>query len=248
MLTLLSILLLGFFLGMRHATDVDHVLAVTTIVSRERSVQSAAVIGALWGIGHSLTLLLVGGAIVLFGIVIPPRLGLSLEFVVGVMLVVLGILNFRSFVQWVSSNSNHDDEAAAELSSCRRKHGHLAEEKSTAWLDGTFGCLSVYQAVRPLLVGVVHGLAGSAAVALLVLPIIQNAGWAVAYLSLFGVGTIAGMMLMTAAVALPFVYSVSRSATFNRRLGGACCLLSVGFGLFLMYQIGIEQGLFAFAP
>lgn len=247
MMTLLSILLLGFFLGMRHATDVDHVLAVTIIVSREKSVHNAAIIGALWGVGHSLTLLLVGGAIIFFGLVIPPRLGLSLEFAVGVMLVLLGLANFRSFVRWVRGHAVQPG-GTAQPPRPGRSHGHPAEEKSAAWLERKLGPLGACHAIRPLLVGVVHGLAGSAAVALLVLPIIQHAGWAVAYLSIFGVGTIAGMMLMTAAVALPFVYSVSRSAAFNRRLGGACCLLSVAFGVFLMYQIGVEQGLFSFSP
>src|SRR5260370_23036136 len=95
MMTLFSFLLLGFFLGMRHAKDADHVVAVTTIVSRERTVSGAGLIGMVWGIGHALTLLLVGGAIVLFGLVIPPRLGMSLEFSVALMLIILGVLNFR---------------------------------------------------------------------------------------------------------------------------------------------------------
>ena len=89
-MSLLAILALGFFLGMRHATDADHVVAVTTIVSRERSPRSAIGIGALWGLGHTATILLVGGAIVVFGLVIPPRLGLSMELSVACMLIVLG--------------------------------------------------------------------------------------------------------------------------------------------------------------
>jgi ABC-type nickel/cobalt efflux system permease component RcnA len=261
MLTLFSILLLGFFLGMRHATDVDHVIAVTTIVSRERTIRNAAMLGAIWGIGHSLTLLLVGGAIILFGIVIPPRLGLSLEFTVAVMLVLLGLMNIRSFAGWLrrwgrASEGEkaerchdhahaHGDYVHAHLHGHQSEsHGHRVEETPTAWLDIRFGGLNVYQSVRPLLVGVVHGLAGSAAVALLVLPILQNAGWAVAYLLLFGCGTIAGMMLITAAVAFPFACTAARSSAFNRRLAFASCLLSIGFGLFLMYQIGFVQGLF----
>ena len=97
MLTLLSIVVLGFFLGMRHATDADHVVAVTTIVSRERSVGAAALIGVLWGVGHTLTILLVGGAIILFGIVIPPRMGLTMELSVALMLILLGVLNLTGF-------------------------------------------------------------------------------------------------------------------------------------------------------
>src|SRR6185437_9644483 len=101
MMTLLSVLLLGFFLGMRHATDADHVIAVTTIVSRERTIRNAALIGVVWGIGHSLTLLLVGGTIVFFGLVVPPRLGLSLEFSVALMLILLGLVNFGSFARYL---------------------------------------------------------------------------------------------------------------------------------------------------
>ena len=96
MTALLSILALGFFLGMRHATDSDHVIAVSTIVSRERDVRHAAIIGMFWGVGHSITLLVVGGAIVVFGLVIPQRLGLSLEFCVALMLIILGAFNLRS--------------------------------------------------------------------------------------------------------------------------------------------------------
>src|SRR5258708_30082260 len=114
MMTLLSFLLLGFFLGMRHATDADHVVAVTTIVSRERTVRSAGLIGIVWGIGHTLTLFLVGGALVVFGLVIPPRLGLSLEFSVALMLIFLGVLNFRSFTralkQTVHATGDHKSE------------------------------------------------------------------------------------------------------------------------------------------
>jgi high-affinity nickel-transport protein len=98
-LPLLSILLLGFFLGMRHATDADHVVAVATIVSRERTLRAAAPIGVLWGLGHTLTILLVGGTIILFGIVIPPRVGLTMEFSVAVMLILLGALNLFTFVR-----------------------------------------------------------------------------------------------------------------------------------------------------
>src|SRR6516162_2733344 len=90
--SIVSFLFLGFFLGMRHATDADHVVAIATIVSRERSVAGSALIGAAWGVGHTITVMGVGAAIILFGAVIPPRLGLSMEFAVGIMLILLGIL------------------------------------------------------------------------------------------------------------------------------------------------------------
>src|SRR5919206_3544383 len=96
MLSSFSVLALGFILGMRHATDADHVVAVTTIVSQQRSVARAAGLGALWGVGHTATILLVGGAIILFRVIIPPRLGLAMEFAVAVMLVLLGVRSLRA--------------------------------------------------------------------------------------------------------------------------------------------------------
>src|SRR3979490_19988 len=102
MITLLSIMTLGFFLGMRHATDPDHVIAVTTIVSRQRSIRQAALIGILWGLGHTITILVVGSAIILFGLVIPPRVGLTMEFSVGLMLILLGILNLSGAMHWLT--------------------------------------------------------------------------------------------------------------------------------------------------
>jgi high-affinity nickel-transport protein len=252
MVTLLAIICLGFFLGMRHATDADHVIAVTTIVSRERSIRAAAWIGVVWGLGHTLTVVAVGGAIVLFGLVIPPRLGMSLEFSVALMLIGLGVWNLKGLSRSIGLATHehvhphqHGDYVHAHRHSHHPEH-HTHTEQATpqGWLDRRFGKWRLYPTVRPLIVGVVHGLAGSAAVALLVLPIIQNPLWAVAYLLVFGVGTIAGMMLITATIALPITYTVSRSATFHRRFGLVSGLVSIGFGLFMIYEIGFVQGLF----
>ncbi len=118
-----------------------------------------------------------------------------------------------------------------------------AETVPPARLDRIFGGVKGYRAVRPIVIGIVHGLAGSAAVALLVLPIIQRPLWAIAYLFVFGLGTIAGMMLMTATIAVPITYS-TRFNFFHRHFGTAAGALSVCFGLFLCYQIGFVQGLF----
>ncbi len=257
MTTLISILLFGFFLGMRHATDSDHVVAVTTIVSRQRSIGGAAWTGIFWGIGHSLTLLVIGGAIILFGIVVPTRLGLSLEFCVALMLILLGILNlnatFRA-VDKVTAGKQHDGaHQHAHLHGDyvhthhhghdRASHGHAEDVVPPAKLDRWFGSSRFYHALRPLVIGTVHGLAGSAAVALLVLPIIHDPIWAMGYLVLFGLGTIAGMMLMTAAIAVPVSYS-TRFQFLHRHLATAAGVVSVGFGLFLAYQIGFVDGLF----
>ncbi len=255
--TILPILLFGFFLGMRHATDSDHVVAVTTIVSRQRSIWSAAWTGVFWGIGHSLTLLVIGGAIILFGIVVPERLGLSLEFCVALMLILLGALNLKATfraVENVAAESEgetihrhthrHGDYSHSHSHGHERaSHGHEEEAVPPAKLDRWFGRSRFYLALRPFLIGTVHGLAGSAAVALLVLPIIHQPAWAMAYLLIFGLGVIAGMMLITAAIAVPVSYS-TRFHFLHRHLGTAAGVLSLGFGLFLVYQIGYVDGLF----
>ena len=250
--TFASILLLGFFLGMRHATDSDHVVAVTTIVSRQRSIAGAAFTGIFWGIGHSLTLLIIGGAIIVFGLVIPERLGMSLEFCVALMLILLGTLNLRATLRAVrvASGDHHEHPHrhgdyihTHEHGHAPDTHGHAESDVPSAKLDRRFGRLKFYQTLRPVVIGIVHGLAGSAAVALLVLPIIRDPIWAMAYLLVFGVGTIAGMMLITAAIAVPVTYS-TRFQLLHRHLGTAAGLISLAFGLFLVYQIGFVDGLF----
>jgi high-affinity nickel-transport protein len=208
---LLTVLLLGFLLGMRHATDPDHVVAVTTIISQQRSLARAARTGVLWGIGHTATILLVGGAIIVLKVQlagIPPRLGLALEFVVAVMLVVLGLLTLAGSERQV--------------------------------VDST---------ARPITVGFVHGLAGSAAVATLPqVALIPDPLWAVGYLAVFGIGTIVGMLLVTASIAAPSLLAARRCAGMNRTLRIASGVASVGFGLFLAHRIGFVDGLFTASP
>ncbi len=260
MIGFLSILAVGFFLGMRHATDPDHVIAVTTIVSNQRNSMRAALIGAFWGVGHTLTIFVVGAGIILFNLVIPVRLGLSMELSVAVMLIILGLWNVAGFPRSVPEGSiqNHAEEAV--IHSHVHSHGaithnhphvhqpeghaHSSEDIPLDWMDRVFGKVSLYQYIRPLVVGIVHGLAGSAAVALLVLTTIRNVHWAIAYLLIFGVGTIAGMMLITMSIASAFTMMGRGRQKFSRRLALASGLLSLGFGLFVAYQICFVNGLF----
>ncbi len=243
-LSLLAILSLGFFLGMRHATDADHVVAISTIVTRERRLSSAALIGALWGAGHTVTILAVGAGIILFTLVIPPRLGLTMEFSVGLMLILLGAFNLRGFGRQISGLGRSEDHTVDVPSKTSTAHTHT----SLSYMDRSWGQWSLYQWCRPLIVGLVHGLAGSAAVALLVLTTLHNTHWAVAYLLVFGIGTIAGMMVITVALASALRYSSAKSAWLNRYLGTVAGFLSLAFGLFIVYQMGFVHGLFTHHP
>ncbi len=260
MIGLLSILAVGFFLGMRHATDPDHVIAVTTIVSNQRNSMRAAMIGAFWGFGHTLTIFVVGAGIILFNLVIPVRVGLSMELSVAVMLIILGLWNVAGFLRSAPAASVPDPVAEKAIHSHPHSHGafvhnhphtHQHESNSDSrdhapldWMDRVFGGVSAYQYLRPLVVGIVHGLAGSAAVALLVLTTIRNVHWAVAYLLIFGVGTIAGMMLITMSIASAFTMMGRGRQKFSRRLALASGVLSLGFGIFVAYQICFVNGLF----
>lgn len=264
MTSLLAIVLLGFFLGMRHATDPDHVIAVTTIVARHRKTGGAAMIGALWGLGHTLTILVVGAGIILLGWVIPPRLGLSLELAVGGMLIVLGILNLSGVLEGVTQSptpGGHDHSATHVHPHAHgdyvhthvhshdpESHPHSPEQTPLARLDRRLGSLGGYQLVRPLVVGIVHGLAGSAAVALLVLTTIRDPGWSILYLVVFGLGTVAGMMLITAVIAWPLARGSARFAGLQRGLRLASGLVSLVFGVVLAYKIGVVDGLFGASP
>jgi ABC-type nickel/cobalt efflux system permease component RcnA len=227
---------LGLLLGMRHSTDADHVVAVSTIVSKQRSIRQAGLIGTIWGLGHTLTIFAVGSLIILFGVVIPPRLGLSMEFSVALMLILLGVLNLTGVMQRVT------------LYLTRNRKPVPSMEKAETLLDRTVGRFGLYQCVRPLVIGIVHGLAGSAAVALLVLSTIHSPVWATVYLLIFGAGTMVGMMCMTAVMAVPLAFAGNRFSSVSRVFSLASGVVSVCFGFFLVYQLGFLGGLFTSHP
>lgn len=264
MTSLWAIAALGFFLGMRHATDPDHVVAVTTIVARQRSVRSSAVIGGVWGVGHTLTILLVGGGIILFDWVVTPRAGLAMELAVGVMLVVLGLRNLTGTTHrlqdiltvraadgghvHIHAHAHGDYVHTHAHAHDPDLHSHAPDHTPLAALDRRLGAFGLYHVVRPLVVGIVHGLAGSAAVALLVLTTIRSPRWALLYLLDFGVGTIAGMMLITALIGLPFALPGQRPVRLMRGLRVGSGVISLAFGLFVAWQIVFVNGLFTGHP
>jgi high-affinity nickel-transport protein len=265
----LAIAFLGLVLGMRHATDPDHVIAVTTILSRERRLAVATRIGIVWGLGHTLTVLLVGAAIIVFKVAIPAGLGLAMEFAVAIVLILLGLGStmtlIRNAFDTVRGSSSHNHEGLI-VHAHPHAHGDAIHSHSHVHLDvhehaddvshqnhriaaDAFPTRSSRrQLLRSFGVGLVHGLAGSAAIALLVLSAIPEPLWATLYLAIFCLGTVVGMAAITTAIATPFVVASRRATWIHQGLVTGSGLLSFGFGLFLAYQIGIVDHLFSAAP
>lgn len=256
---------LGFALGMRHATDPDHVIAVTAILTRERRVVAATRTGLLWGLGHSLTVLLVGCAIILLKIQIPVRLGLTMEFGVAVALILLGLPAVAAVLTGAGGQPGWAANASAEPAPVRvhshvhshggatHRHVHVHDDHAAAHQSHLFDPGSAYRpaprsALKSFAIGLVHGLAGSAAIALMVLGAIADPLWGVIYLLVFCMGTVAGMVLITTAIGTPMVLAAGRVGRLHRGLVVGSGLLSLCFGLFIAYQVGVVQGLFSAAP
>jgi high-affinity nickel-transport protein len=236
-MTLASVLALGFLLGMRHATDADHVVAVSTIVARTRRFGAAWLLGAFWGAGHSLTIMLVGAAILLFKVTIPPRLGLSLEFFVGLVLVALGAANIAGARLWRGHRHAHGHDHG------EHRHYHIHWLRPSGWRR-TMRAAGRGRLLRSAAVGLAHGLAGSAAVALLALAAIPDARLGMIYLAVFGIGTLAGMLLLSAALELPMVFAARRFTAGGPWLALASGTLSLAFGLWVVYHTALVDGLF----
>ena len=194
----------GLTLGLRHATDADHVVALATLLRRQSGLRGALAIGGVWGIGHTLVLLAAGIAVVLLGIEVPPAFDRAAEIAVALMLVALGL--------------RHLTRRRGEKASAPR--GPIA--------------------LRPLLIGMVHGLAGSAGVALLALTTIRERGTAMLYLSLFGLGTVVGMMALTGLLAVPLLYA-GRSPRLEVWIVRTASAASVGLGLLLAVRCSLSS-------
>jgi high-affinity nickel-transport protein len=243
----LSAIVLGFLLGLQHATDPDHLVAVATILTRERRFADGAMIGVLWGAGHMTTLTIVGTIIIGLKLTITPAVGGGLELVVAAMLILLGVLRLRDAARGLETVptghlvADHDHGARAGVV---HSHPHVHDAEHThehphvhpsRWL-AALGWSSGWPAGRALLVGAIHGLAGSAAVSLLVLATLRSTASAVMYLLIFGIGTIIGMTLLTAVMAYP----VSLALRYRRaRQALAVCagVGSIAFGLVYGYGL-----------
>ena len=239
-LGLMAALVLGIALGFRHALDPDHVVAVSTIVSKYRNPMRSFWVGISWGLGHTTTLLLIGIVIIALRLTIPDRLALFLEFSVGIMLVGLGlqvIYNFRK--KGVHQHLHNHEEAAHH-----HFHSHVQDLGHAPKHHRVLGVGKPFLRKKSYLVGAVHGVAGSAALTLLVLTSIESALTGMVYILLFGLGSVLSMGVMTIFISFPFVFSANRLPSLNKSIQLGVGMLSVLFGGFLMYEIGFVDGLF----
>lgn len=226
-------LILGLLLGLKHAFDSDHLIAVSTVVARERSPWRSLWIGLFWGIGHTTTLLAVGVCVIGLKAQIPPPLGLSLECFVGVVLVGLGLTTLRDY--WKKRLHAHVHAHEGSVHS----HFHMHADSIAHQHHHP-----VRLGLKPLLVGMAHGLAGSAALMLLVLTTIPSPALGLLYIGIFGVGSVAGMGLVSLVMGMFFALAAERLQAFDQGLRFAVGALSTGFGAWMIVEIGFIQGLF----
>lgn len=232
-----AILLLGLLLGMRHALDADHLAAVATLVTRSRSVGHTLLQGMAWGAGHTLTLLLFGGAVLVLGLVLPERAAAALELAVGVMLVALGAeVLYRLWRKRVHFHAHRHADGAAHF------HAHAHEGESQHDPDRHEHGHGF--PLRALLVGMVHGMAGSAALILLSLEALRTPAWGLVYIAVFGIGSIVGMAALSVVIAIPMRLTSRRlnSRRLDRAHGGLSALVGLGTVLLGCYVVFRSAG------
>ncbi len=232
-----AVLGFGFLLGLKHATEADHLAAVSTIVTERRSLFSSAIVGGLWGLGHTISLFVAGIFVLLLNFEISEQTERMLEFGVGVMLVLLGLNVLRKIIQGGTLHFHAHEHGDRE-----HIHPHLHEHGKA---DNPNSHHGFSFSPRAVVIGMIHGLAGSAALMLLVIPTIDSPALGLLYIVIFGIGSIGGMMLMSFLVGLPFQITALRFNRFNLLLQCVAGLISVGLGLYIIYEKGFTENLFA---
>ncbi len=225
----------GLIFGLKHALDADHLAAISTIVSDRRSILHSSGIGILWGVGHTASLLVVGVGVIAFHVDIGARLALMLEFAVALMLIGLGVNALRTLLRGGTVHVH-----AHEHSGRVHVHPHVHDSVPEPLAHTHHG---FKPDLRPVVIGMLHGLAGSAALMLLVLSTIPSPLLGVTYIAAFGVGSIGGMLFMSTLLALPARLTAQRFSRANYVVRTAAGLFSVGLGLFMAYEIGVVGGL-----
>ena len=231
--SLFSLLTLGLLFGLKHALEADHVAAVAAIASERRSLLSSTLVGAWWGLGHTVSLLVIGAAVIVFRLQISDRVASGLELLVAATLVTVG-----GSTLWTLFRSHQVHAHVHRHGGRVHVHPHAHSQphnREAAPVEATHH--GVPGQARPFVVGMVHGLAGSAALMLLVASTIPSPFLGLAYVAAFGVGSIGGMVAMSALVGLPAMLTAQRYSRANVALRTAAGAFSVCFGLVLAYQI-----------
>ncbi|MCM3727430.1 sulfite exporter TauE/SafE family protein [Neobacillus cucumis] len=228
----LSVLALGFVLGIKHAIEPDHVIAVSTIASQSKKLFKSTLAGVFWGIGHTATLFIIGIILILMKGEIPEKWAMSLEFLVGIMLVYLGLTTVLSFRNIHIHQHEHDGDEHKHLHSHSHngQHQHNHQHQNVSYLKSLF-------------IGLVHGLAGSGAMVLLTMSTVKSVWEAAVYILIFGVGTILGMLFFTTIIGIPFVFS-AKKRVLNQTLTRLTGVISIAFGMYYMYNLAITEGLY----
>ena len=231
----LSVLGFGFVLGLKHALDPDHLVAVSAIVSESKSVKKSSLVGTFWGLGHTLSLLSAGIVVIVLKVQISDRVALWMEFAVALMLILLGLKSMIKHLRgWNLHRHRHTHNGSTHTHLHLHHAGETQRHRHLHLID---------IGARPLLVGVVHGIAGSAALTLLVLTTIQSAVAGFIYIIVFGIGSVAGMLIVSSLIGLPFVFTPKRFKLLNEGLQAAVGLFSLTFGLFLAWQYCFQDHL-----
>ena len=237
---IMALLGLGLIFGLKHATEVDHVVAVSTIVSAHRSVWRSALVGGLWGAGHTLALVMVGLALLVFRLPMPPSFATGLEFCVALMIIGLGILTvvrvLRKRTDVHIHRHTHDGDSHVHIH-LHEQGTELGSPAHQASIPDSHSHEVSRLGLKPLLVGAMHGLAGSAGLTLLVLTQIKSVGLGMLYLGVFGLGSTLGMLLMSSLIGLPFAFSGKRFGHLNQGLQAVAGCLSIVFGVWYAYQV-----------
>jgi ABC-type nickel/cobalt efflux system permease component RcnA len=248
-LGVVALLGLGLVFGLKHATEVDHVVAVSTIVSEHRNVFRSALVGGLWGLGHTASLVFVGVLVLVFRVAIPLRVANWLEFGVALMIIALGVLAVARVLRKRADvhlhRHSHDGESHVHIHFHEQdtEHPTVAVSPATPAAPPAHSHAITRLGFKPLLVGAMHGLAGSAALTLLVLAQIQSISVGLLYLAVFGIGSTLGMLLMSGLIGLPFALSARRLSGFNYGLQTIAGGLSILFGLWYAYQTAVANSL-----
>lgn len=235
MFTTLTLLGFGLLFGLKHATEVDHVVAVSTIASQQRNVLRSALVGVLWGAGHTASLLIVGVVVLSLRIAIPESVSAWMEFGVALMIIGLGAAALWRALRKRSDlhvhEHSHDGMSHVHIHFHESETRHEAERKHSH-------AVSVV-GVKPVFIGMMHGLAGSGALTLLVLTQIGSAWVGFLYLAIFGVGSIFGMLLMSGLIGLPFALTSRNLSSLHHRMQMAAGVVSIAFGFWYAYQAAI---------